>query len=119
MDLLATTDSDLDITGGDLSWVTGIEAVRQNVEMGLRTWLAESPYGPSVGVPYIQIIFQRGANVHGIREILKFHILSHDGVTEVIELNTSIDTVTRTFTVTGRAKALDEEFPIDVEVTAS
>ncbi len=118
MDLLATADSDIDITNGALSWVTGLDAIRQNVEMGLRIWLAESVYDRNQGVPYIQVIFQRGASLAAIRFIVERQILSHDGVTEVLELAPVIDVATRTMRVTGRVRAIEGEFPLSLEIAA-
>ena len=118
MDLKLTND-DLDITNGELSFVTGIDAVRQDLEMRLKTWLEETPYDRAAGVPYLQVIFARGVQVQAVRFILETIILDTDGVTEVLELETQIDTLTREFTVTGRVFALDEEFPIFVEVNTA
>ena len=43
MDLLLT-DYDLDLTNGELTFVTGRDAIAQDVQMSLRTWLGETPY---------------------------------------------------------------------------
>lgn len=114
---LKLTDFDLDMTNGDLSFVTGIEAVRQDIEMSLRTWLAETPYDRSAGVPYIQIIFQRGTTIDAIRFIIERHIAGIDGVDGVNQLDTAVDKQTRTLTITGKVTALDQEFPIALEIS--
>ena len=46
---LKLTDYDLDLTNGDLSFVDRLEAVRQDIEMALRTWLEETPYDRNAG----------------------------------------------------------------------
>ena len=56
MDLLLT-DYDMDLTNGDLSFVNGADAIGQDVTMRLRTWLGETVYDVSAGVPYLQVIF--------------------------------------------------------------
>ena len=56
MDLLLT-DYDMDLTDGELSFVNGREAIGQDVQMRLRTWLGETVYDTTAGVPWIQAIF--------------------------------------------------------------
>lgn len=111
------TGHDLDVTNGELSLVTGIEAVVQDITMTLRTFLEESVYDRSAGVPYLQIIFKKGTSLQTVRFILEQIILQVDGVTEVIDLDTSdFDRNTRSLVVTGTVRALDQEFPIEVEI---
>lgn len=113
---LKLTDYDVDLTDGELSFVRLIDAVRQDIEMGLRTWLAETAYDRNAGLPYLQVIFQRGTTVTSIRFIILQFLLARDGVEEVIELDTSVDRNNRELTVTGRLRALNEEFPLQVVV---
>ena len=41
---LKLTDYDMDLTNGELSFVTGRDAIAQDVQMNLRTWLGETVY---------------------------------------------------------------------------
>ncbi len=116
---LKLTNFDIDLTNGDLSLVTGLEAIRQDLEMSLRTFLEETPYDLSVGVPYVQIIMGRGADINSVHFIMTQQILKVDGVTEVKELQVIHDRQARTVSITGRAIALDEEFPIDLVINPS
>ena len=113
---LKLTNYDVDFAGGDLSFVTGIEAVRQDIEMTLRTFLEETPYDSSAGVPWLQVIFVKGTPTTAIEFIIQETILGVDGVTEVLELTTVLDRAARTLTIEGRVVALDEEFPITVVI---
>lgn len=115
---LKLTNRDLDITNGELSLVSGIDAVRQDVEIKLSTWLEETPYDRSAGLPYLQVFFVRGVSVQAIRFAVQSKIESIDGVTDVLELDVELDRATRVITITGRVVALDEEFPIEVEAAA-
>jgi len=108
MDLLLT-DYDLDITNGDLSWVTGNEATAQDVTMSLRTWLAESVYDRSAGVPYRQVIFQRGITSEAVQFIIEQQILAVPNISAVLELSSELDSATREYSCTGKALAEDEE----------
>ncbi len=113
---LKLTNFDDDFVNNDLSFVTGIEAVRQDIEMTLRTFLEETPYGRDVGVPWLQIIFQVGTPTSSIEFIILRTILGVDGVTEVNDLDTAVDRVARKLTIEGLVTALDEEFPITVVI---
>lgn len=116
---LKLTGFDVDLTGGELSFVRGIDAVRQDLEMKLRTWLAETPYDRGAGVPWLQVIFVRGTSINAIKFILEQRILAVDGITEVLELNTAVDRATRELTVSGRVIGLDQEFPFETQVQPS
>lgn len=111
---LKNTDNDLDITDGDLSWVNEIDAVAQDLSMSLKTWLQETPYDRNAGVPWEQVVFVRGITANALRAVLEATITSVDGVTDVIQLEPEINFTTREATVTGRVRALDQEFPIAV-----
>ncbi len=113
---LKLTNFDVDFVNNDLSFVTGIEAVRQDVEMTLRTFLEETPHDRSVGVPWLQIIFQKGTPTTAVQFIIERTILKVDGVTEVNELETVFGRAGRTITITGFVTALDEEFPIAIVI---
>ncbi len=115
---LKLTDNDIDMTAGDVSWVEGGEAVRQDVEMTLNTWLSETPYDTSAGVPYLQIIFKRGTTPSAIRFIIEQIIRDCDGVDDVLELSTDLDRPTRVLTISGRARVGTEVVDFGpVEVT--
>lgn len=100
------------MTNGDLTFVIGIEAVAQDVTMALRTWQGETPYARNVGMPYLQVIFQRGTRPQAVRFIAEQIILGRTGVQEVLELNTDHDTLTRVLTLTGRLRANGGEIAI-------
>jgi len=114
---LKFTDNDVDLTGGDLSWVEGAEAVRQDIEMTLGTWLGETPYDKGAGVPYLQVIFKRGTTQAAIRFIIEHIIRDVDGVDDVLELSTELDRPTRVLTITGRARVGTEVVDFETEVT--
>lgn len=106
---LKLTDYDLDITDGDLSWVDDMEAVRQDIEMVLRTFLGESPYDKAAGVPYKQIIFQRGTTPESIYFVIQKVLLDIDFVTAVLELNIDHSRETRKCSITGRVQTTTGE----------
>lgn len=114
---LRLTSRDLDITNGDLSFVSGLDAIAQDIAMALQTWLGESVYDRNAGVPWLQVIFKRGTRPDAARFILENIIRGIDGVQDVLEINASLASATRVLTVAARVRALDAEFPIAVEVS--
>ncbi len=108
MDLLLNDEDDLDITNGELSLVTGIVAVKQDVMMGLATWLGETPYDTTAGLPYLQVIFQTD-DVNAVNAIIERFIISRPGV-DTVKLNQSVlDLTTRRLEVSGTIRAFNEE----------
>ena len=105
---LRHTEGDIDVSGGVLSFVTDAEAVRQDIEMHLRTWQGESVADLSVGMPYLQVIFVPGTTLTAIRFIAEDHIRAREGVADVLELATTLDGYTRELEISGRVRLTDE-----------
>lgn len=119
MDLKLTADGDLDITNGELSFVRGRDAIAQDIKMALSTWLGESIYDTTAGVPYLQIIFkEKSPNVDAIRLILKQIAERRPGVLGV-QLEPDYDRQTRKLTVTGTARTIDGEVDFTLLTEAS
>ena len=106
---LKTTEGDIELVDGDLPMIDGPEAVVQDIEMALRTWLGESADDRSVGVPYLQVIFQRGTTETAVQFIIKDRVKARQGVADVLELSVVLDRVTRELTISGRVRLTDEQ----------
>ena len=107
---LRLVDYDMQILNGDVSFVLGAEAIAQDITMRLRTFLGESVYDRSAGVPYLTIIFRRGADIATIENVLKEIVLATPGILTIIELTiASIDYQNRVLTVTGKASSINGE----------
>ena len=106
---LKLTNFDMDLTNGELSFVTGLDAIAQDVTMRLRTWLTETPYDRSAGVPYLQVIFgDKNPNIQGVQQILQQTVNNTPGVISS-ELNSVLNNATRGLTVTGTIQAVEGE----------
>lgn len=103
------------LQNGDFVLVRDGEAVRQRVEMRLRTWLGETPYDTSAGVPYRQVIFQPGTSLQSIKFILEQVILDTPGITGVT-LEPAVNRETRVLTIAGTAEGLDEPFVFTISL---
>ena len=115
MDLLLT-DYDLDLTDGELSFVNGGPAIGQDVQMRLRTWLGETVYDTTAGVPWIQAIFaEKNPDLNSTRFILERQVLSTLGVTG-ITLALSFDSSSRTLTISGEMESIDGEIDFTLEI---
>lgn len=123
MDLRLRTDSrnDLDITNGELSFVTGIEALAQRVQMKLQSFLGESVYDLLGGTAWINLasegqgngvayVFENTSNPQATAElVISESIKAVEGVAALLELNVVIDSATRVATITGKAQAQDSQ----------
>lgn len=106
------TDDDITLTADqDLALVTLRPAIAQHTQMRLRTWLGETPYDTTEGVPYLQVIFAGAPDVVATQFILEQNILGTPGITGVTLEPLQLNTQTRELTVTGVATS--EEGPID------
>lgn len=109
---LRNTDGDLDITNGELSFVTGRDAIAQDLKMAWSTWLGETPYDETAGVPYLQVFFRsRNPNLDAVRFVLQQIGEARPGVIS-IQLTPSLDTVSRELTVTGKALTVEGEIDL-------
>lgn len=109
---------DMVIENGDVSIVTGQEAIGQHIEMRLRTWLGETVYDQAAGVPYLQVIFRKSTPIESIEAIIKQQVLDTPGVTGV-DLTLTADSSSRELTVTGTATTIDGDVDFDVSLTAN
>jgi hypothetical protein len=106
---LTLTDYDLDLTNGELSFVNGREAIAQDVQMSLRTWLGETVYDTTAGVPWLQVIFKgKNPNLDSVKFILEQNVLRRPGVTGV-ELTLDFDRAARVLNVSGTLESIDGE----------
>lgn len=112
MDLALDDSGDLDLTGGELRLVSGVEAVRQHIRIRLRTVLGEWFLDQRIGVPYFEHILVKNPNPVLVRSIIRETILGTPGVSSVSRLEFELDRVTRKLTVDGAAVG-DDGTPFD------
>ena len=82
MTMLATLDGDLAIVDGELQEVSGVEEVRQHLEMRLKLWRGELFYNVDDGVDYRDLIFPARDQAEVLGELRKVAAAT-PGVTEV------------------------------------
>lgn len=115
MDLKIDRNHDMVIENGDLVLIKDGPAIGQHIKMRLATWLGETPYNTSAGVPYRTIIFQPNTSREAIIFILTQAVLQTPGVI-TCELDYVANTTARTMTVTGRATSINGpiDFTLDI-----
>ena len=113
MDLKLTDGGDMDITNGELSFVTGLDAIAQDLRMAWQTWLGESVYDTSAGVPYLQVFFKdTNPNLDAIRFTLQTIGEQRPGVISVL-LTPVLDPATRILSLAdGTAQTIEGELDL-------
>ena len=108
---------DLVLENGDLVLETDdTRLVAQRVIYRLMTWLRESPYDRSAGVPYVDGVFGLQP-VEAVVFILTQEMLDTDGVEEVVGEPTYLLDSGRQLSITATLRvAGDETVPIALEV---
>jgi hypothetical protein len=93
---------DLVIEDGDFVWVSGIDAIEQDLRTALLMFRGEWFLDLTEGVPYHQSILGQKTPLPVIREIFRVQLLAVPGVLAVLTLDVSFNAPTRKLTVTWR-----------------
>lgn len=75
--------------------------VAQRIQCALRCFLGETPYNRGAGIPYQQVIFQRGTSDQSVRTIYETRINRIRGVKAVKSLNIRRHFETRVVEIDG------------------
>jgi hypothetical protein len=112
IDLLLDTDGDIVVSGGDVVFATGIEAVVQRLRRRLNLFRGEWFLDLDEGVPWVatDLVSESEAILGGkyselkARTALRTAILSSPGVVELTALDVSFVSQTRTLVVSFRVR---------------
>lgn len=115
--LALNDDGSLLIEANNLVWATGADEVATALTTNLRSFLGEWFLDESLGVPWKQLIFQKGTPPDLVASALKVEIVQTKGVRSLNSFEMDIDRATRKLTVTvsvtaftGEELELEEEF---------
>lgn len=87
--------------------VEGKEAKAQDIAMALGTWLEETPYDQSAGMPYLQVFFQgKDPDLSALEFIVNSAVTRREGVINS-RCTVTLDRATRVLTITGTAETED------------
>lgn len=92
---------DLQLIGGrDLIITNGIsESVVQRLGIKLQFFKGEWFLNKLFGIPYNQVVFQKGVNQTRVDKVFREQILNTEGVVEITSFESSFDSVRRIYSV--------------------
>jgi phage baseplate assembly protein W len=85
-----TNCTDLDLTNGKATLVSGAEEIAQRIRITLQTQLGESVYDRSGGTPYLEVLMAPGTTELAMRATVETVLLNVTGVSRVDELTVTI-----------------------------
>jgi hypothetical protein len=93
---------DLVIEDGDFVWVSGLDAIEQDIRTALLMFQGEWFLDLTAGIPYHQSILGQKTPLPVVREIFRQQLLAIPGVLEVLTIEASFNSQTRRLTVTWK-----------------
>ena len=108
---------DLDLSTGDLQLFTQIEDLTvQMVKIRLQTFKGEWFRDIDIGVPYLQEIFGKRGTAPAADANIKNTILATDNIQSITSYSSSVNPLTRTFSVGFSAVTDNGEILSDIEL---
>ena len=98
LDLLLD-DNGVVLRGGDWAFAIDREGIQQRISQVLKTIAGEWFLDLDYGLPYFEQVLVKNPNLPSVQDIFRRAILSVKGVSSVERLNLSLDTTSRTLTV--------------------
>lgn len=95
LDLLLTSDHDLDTSAQDLTLVAGAERVRQQLLIKLKLWVGEWFLDTEFGTPYLQKILGKQLTLSGALVALRKSIMEVESVRQITSFNYQFSNATR------------------------
>jgi hypothetical protein len=109
-------DGDLLFENGNLSLTTGLEAIRQHVQVRFNFFLGEWGFDTTLGVPWFQSILVKAPAYAVVSQILKNVILNTPGVIELTEFSFDYDSATREASLNFKATTEDGDLDYSQQV---
>lgn len=106
---LDTSTHDLLIEDGDLQPISGLEAIAQELDIRLQTWLREWFLDLTAGIDFEGRVFGKGKPTVLRDAEFKREILAAEHVLKILEYTAVLDRGTRALTVFFRALVEEEE----------
>lgn len=99
IDLKLDDNGDLAIESGDLVLVSGIDQIKQNLKIRLRTFYGEWLFDTTRGIKFFEEIFVKQPNLSIVDSLIKQQVIETTDVTEIIEYSSEVNIVIRHLTV--------------------
>lgn len=107
IDILLDDSHDIDISGGFAKLTTEEEGILQEIEIRLQFFSGEWFLDVLQGIPYLDEILIKNANIESIKSIFAKEILDSENVEELISITLDFDTNTRCLKIDFSAKVLN------------
>jgi len=98
---------DISITGQDIDFVYGVEAIKQHLRQRLSLFKGEYPYDLTRGIPYHDEFFKKNFNPVIIDTVLKSTIIDTPGVIELVKFDLDFSDSSRELSLTFKATCSD------------
>jgi len=99
-DIKLDDSGDIEIgTDGDLILVTGLDAIRQDLETRLKFFRGEWDLDTRLGIPYFDEILIKAPDLNVVRSLFRDAILSTAGVLRLTRLDLDYEGTTRTLSI--------------------
>lgn len=113
---LDPTTGDLAIVDFDLSLVTNIDQIAQNLAIRLRFITGEWFLNILAGIPYYEYFFIKNPNQIQVQSFLTNEILTTNGVTEITAFTVNFSGSNRVFNVNFSCIAEDQDLAIELNL---
>ena len=114
-DFKRSASGDILVEASNFVWLSGADAIRQDIEFRLNVGLGECVYDVTKGAPWFQILFLDSTSNDARLFILREIVRTTPGVEDVSDLQLTIDAEKQIYTITGSAETIngDVRFAID------
>lgn len=109
MDIELNSDWDIEVTGNDLTLVTGADAIKQHLGQRLKMFYGEWFLNMEQGIPYFQQVFKKNPNMAILDSIFKREIINTPGILQLLEFDLDLNSSTRILTLSFRVLSEDGE----------
>lgn len=110
----ATLPGDINVSSGDLTLTSGVEAIRQNIQIRLKFFQGEWFLNTDIGIPYFGTFLTKNPNLAVVRSIIRDAVEGIPGVKSVTSVETQITTGSRDLQISLKVLSdLEEEVEFD------
>jgi hypothetical protein len=112
------SNGNLIIENGDIVLTSGVESIRQAIQMRLRLIRGEISLDETLGIPYLEDVFLSLPDVATIRSLIRATIMGVEGIANIIKLNVFLDRPRRKIEIDFKASTADGAEIEMIEVVA-
>ena len=90
-DIKLNNSGDITVTSGDITLTSTVqEDARQRTSIRLKTYLNEWAFDRTVGIPYLQQVLKKGADIAAVDTLMKEAILLDPAIEKILEFESDI-----------------------------